>query len=112
MSNFEANHNIFIFILASFMYCGSDESLWVCTHALTTNHKCVYAICSTCKYDIEDKDKKKNTKLRKKNDVDSTTISEDFSDPRSQNHKLHNLISFCDDQYFSDTYLSIMVNKG
>ena len=34
-----------------------------------------------------------------------------FNDPSSQNHKLHNLIYFCDDQYLSDTYLSIMVKK-
>ena len=41
------------------MYCGSDAALWICKHVLTSKHECVYAICSTCKYEIEDKDKKK-----------------------------------------------------
>ena len=76
------------------MYCGSDAALWVCTHAFNSKNECVYAICSTCKYGIEDKDKNKNTKRRKRNDVDYTIITDDCNDPRSQNHKLHILISF------------------
>ena len=63
MFNIEANDNVLIFILVSFLYCGSDAALWVCTHAFTSKHECVYAICSTCKYEIEDKNKQKNTKL-------------------------------------------------
>ena len=62
---FETNYNFHIFILASFVYCGSDVGLWVCTHAFTSNHECVYAICSTCKYGIEDKDKGKKYKTSK-----------------------------------------------
>ena len=94
------------------MYCGSDAALWVCTHAFTSNHECVYAICSICKYGIEDKDKGKITKRRKLNDADSTIITDDCNNPRSQNHKLHNLKPYCDDQFLSDIYLSMMVKKG
>ena len=99
-------------MLASFVYCGSDAALWVCTHEFTSKHECVYAICSNYKYEIEDNNKQKNKKRWKRNDVDSTIIKDDCNDPRLQNHKLHNLISFCDDKYLSDTYLSMMVNKG
>ena len=91
------------------MYCGSGEPLWICAHAFTPNHECVYAICSNCKYKIEGNEK---TKRRKRNDVDSTITTVDCNDPHSQNHKVHNLNQFCDDQYLTDTNLSTMVNKG
>ena len=93
------------------MYCGSDAALWVCTHAFTPNHECVYAICSACKYGDESKDKNKIKKRRKRKDADSTIITDNCNNPRSQNHKLHNLESFCDDKYLTDTYLTIMVRK-
>ena len=98
-----------ILLLASFVYCGSGEPLWICAHAFTPNHECVYAICSNCKYKIEGNEK---TKRRKRNDVDSTITTIDCNDPHSQNHKVHNLKDFCDDQYLTDTNLSTMVNKG
>ena len=34
------------------------------------------------------------------------------NNPRSQNYSVHNVISFCDNQYLTDTNLSTMVNKG
>ena len=90
------------------MYCGSGEPLWICAHAFTPNHECVYAICSNCKYKIEGNEK---TKRRKRNDVDSTITTIDCNDPHSQNHKVHNLKDFCDDQYLTDTNLLTMVKK-
>ena len=94
------------------MYCRSDAALWVCTYAFTPNHECVYAICSSCKYGDEKKDNNKIKKRRKRNDADSTIITDDCNNPRSQNHKLHNLKPYTGDQFLSDIYLSMMVKKG
>ena len=58
----ETNNKFSILLLASFVYCGSEEPLWICAHEFTTNHECVYAICSSCKYRSEDNDKAKRRK--------------------------------------------------
>ena len=99
------------FVSAKFVYCGSKEPLWHCTHAFTKNVQCVYAICSSCKLHIESSLANTN-KRRKRNESNGKSITKDCDDPHSQNHKIWNLEPYCDDSYLTVANFSMNVKKG
>ena len=92
------------------MYCGSENPLWTCTHAFNKNVRCVYAICSMCKENLEGKSP--TMKRRKRNESNGKNITKSCDDAHSQNHKIWNLKAFIDDSYLTTSYLSDNVTKG
>ena len=84
--------------------------MWHCKHAFNKQAKCVYAICSSCKLNLENSSTK--TKRSKRNDSSGKCITKDCDDPHSQNHKIWNLEPFADDSYLTVDNLSKAIEKG
>ena len=87
--------------------CGDTSPLWICCNAMDENHKCVYAICNSCKYVLDEHQGQISTRRTSRSRIKNVD-----EDDKRCNHKLDRLRPFVDKTYFDETYMSKKIEDG
>jgi hypothetical protein len=79
----------------------SSTPLWKCVNATKSTKKCVYCFCHGC-YNAESEKENKKRKRQRQTKLDKNTSGR-------CNHKFDNLVMDADSSYYTDLYLSKMI---